>query len=82
MITRVIETFAICRLCHIGHFLKKVVARLTEHDDVVKHCSEGPAPKSCIGLRPCQGGCLVAKEPEKCITARNYASQKKILAIL
>ena len=29
---------------HIGlrHFLKKVVARLTEHDDVIKHCSEGP----------------------------------------
>jgi len=26
----------------IGHFLKKVVARLTEHDDVIKHCSEGP----------------------------------------
>ena len=41
-ITGVIETFAICRLCHIGHFLKKVVARLTEHDDVIKHCSEGP----------------------------------------
>jgi len=27
---------------HIGHFLKKVVARLTEHDDFIKHCSEGP----------------------------------------
>jgi len=27
---------------HIGHFLKKVVARLTEHDNVIKHCSEGP----------------------------------------
>ena len=27
---------------HIGHFLKMVVARLTEHDDVIKHCSEGP----------------------------------------
>jgi len=27
----------------IGHFLKKVVARLTAHDDVIKHCSEGPS---------------------------------------
>jgi len=26
----------------IGHFLKKVVARLSEHDDVIEHCSEGP----------------------------------------
>jgi len=42
MITGVIETFAICRLYHIGHFLRKVVARLTEHDDVIKHSSEGP----------------------------------------
>jgi len=44
MITGVIEKFAICRLYHIGHFLKKVVARLTEHDDVIKHYSEGPRP--------------------------------------
>jgi len=42
MITGVIETFAIFCLYHIGHFLKKVVARLTEHDDVIKHCSGGP----------------------------------------
>ena len=42
MITGVIETFAIYRLYHIGHFFKKIVARLTEHDDVIKHCSEGP----------------------------------------
>jgi len=42
MITGVIETLAICRLYHLGHFLKKVVARLTEHDDVIKYCSEGP----------------------------------------
>jgi len=26
---------------HIGHFLNKVLARLTDHDDVIKHCSEG-----------------------------------------
>jgi len=26
----------------IGHFLKKVVARLSCHDNVIKHCSEGP----------------------------------------
>jgi len=50
MITGVIETFAIYRLYHIGHFLKKIVARLTEHDDVIKHCSEGP--RTCQG-RPC-----------------------------
>jgi len=42
MITGVIETFAMCRLYHIGHFLKKVLARLIEHDEVIKHCSEGP----------------------------------------
>jgi len=36
MITGVIETFAICRLYHVSHFPKKVVARLTEHDDVIK----------------------------------------------
>jgi len=42
MITGVIETLAICRLHHLGQFLKKVVARLTEHDDVKKHCSKGP----------------------------------------
>jgi len=41
MITGVIETFAVCRLYHIGHFLKKVVARLTEHNDIIKHFSEG-----------------------------------------
>jgi len=28
---------------YIGYFLKKVVARLAEHDGVIKHCSEqGP----------------------------------------
>jgi len=27
---------------HIGHFLKKVVARLTEHDDVIKPAQRGP----------------------------------------
>jgi len=53
MITGVVEMFAICRLYHIGRFLKKVIARLTEHDDVIKHCSEGPAPKSCIEPRTC-----------------------------
>ena len=42
MITGVLETFAMCRLYDIGHFLKKVVARLSEHDDVIKHRSEGP----------------------------------------
>jgi len=47
MITRVIEMFAICRLYHIGHFHKKVVARLTEHDDAIKHCSEGPRTCYC-----------------------------------
>jgi len=41
MITGVIETLAIFRLYHIRHFLKKVVARLTEYDGVIKHCSEG-----------------------------------------
>jgi len=35
MITGFIETVAICRLYHIGHFLKKVVARLTERNDVI-----------------------------------------------
>ena len=52
MITGVIETFAICRLYYIGYFLKKVVARLTEHDDVIKHCSE----ESCIGPAPAWAG--------------------------
>jgi len=42
MITGVIETFATCRSYHLGQFLKKVVARMTEHDDVIKHHSEGP----------------------------------------
>ena len=42
MITGVIETFAMCRLYDIGHFLKKVVARMTDNDDVIKHWSEGP----------------------------------------
>jgi len=51
MITGVIETFAVCRLYHIGHFLKKVVARLTKHDDVGQHCSEG-APRVCLALGP------------------------------
>jgi len=44
MITGIIETFALCRLYHIDHLLKNVVAQVTEHDDVIKHCSEGPAP--------------------------------------
>jgi len=38
---------------HIGHFLKKVVGRSTEHDDIIKHCSEGSHTKSCIGPRTC-----------------------------
>ena len=41
MITGVIETFAMCRLYDIDHFLKNVEARLTEHADVINHCSEG-----------------------------------------
>jgi len=51
MITGVIETFAICRLYHFGHFLKKIVARLTEHDDVIKPLLRG-APRLSLALGP------------------------------
>ena len=47
MITGVIETFAMCRLYHIGHFLKKVVARLTEHKALLRR-----APRPCLALGP------------------------------
>jgi len=38
-------------------FSKKVAARLTEHDDVIKSAAHrGPAPKSCIGPAPAMAG--------------------------
>jgi len=50
--------FAVFFYIHIGHFLKKVVAQLTEHDDVIKSTAQrGPALMMfCMGPAPAKAG--------------------------